>query len=424
MARLIPIEEAMARVRLRCHPVGTTRIRLANSLRRVLAQSVRSDIDSPPFDKSLVDGFAVRSDDLRAGRHRLQVIERVSAGQVPGEPVRPGVAIQIMTGVQIPAGADAVVMVEQTRLNDDQSVQILAPTIRPGEHILRQGAAMAAQTELLRPGQVIGPAQVGLLAEAGLERVEVYRIPRVAALQTGDELVEHDERPLVGQIRNSNGPMIRAAIHASGGEPIDLGIARDDAKSLLDRVQAGLRQDMLVICGGVSAGVKDFVPGVLAQAGVEPVFHKVALRPGKPIWFGQFAHPDRPPTLVFGLPGNPVSSLVGFLLLARPAVQMLGGAHPRWQVADGVARLDRPFRLRGGRPTLWPARRSERPDNFASDLPCAIEQWVEPLPWQGSADLLQPARADRLIYFPTGSDAYDAGETLPVKRLDGLLGID
>ena len=308
---------------------------LGEALGLVLAADVASDVDSPPHDKSVVDGYAVIAAEVADRPAVLDVLEEVTAGQVPTHPVRPGTAVRIMTGAPLPSGADAVVMVEQTEQIDSPErgaaalarVRLASQRVTPGQNIMRRATSIARGDVVLRAGARIGAAEVGVLAEVGCVRPRVVPRASVAVLSTGNELVDASHKPAAGQIRNSNGPMLLAAVAAAGARAVDLGVARDEAGDLSERIERGLKADVLVICGGVSAGVLDLVPQTLERAGVERVFHKVNIKPGKPLWFG--VHGTPPARLVFGLPGNPVSSLVCFELFVRPAIGRLAGAATR-----------------------------------------------------------------------------------------------
>src|SRR5262249_18044829 len=243
-----------------------------------------------------------------------------TAGQTPHKPVRQGEAIRIMTGAPIPTGADAVIMVERTRLLNDQHIEIEDKPTRTGQNILPRGKEMRRGEAAVRGGTVLRPQHFGTLVSAGAATPSVYPAADVAILATGDELVDAHEIPGPGQIRNGNGPMLLAQVHRASGKPYLLGIARDRLDSLRPLITEGLRAPILVLSGGVSAGKLDLVPGVLQELGVQAHFHKVEMKPGKPIFFGTRDH-----TLVFGLPGNPVSSLVCFELFVRPALRRLMG---------------------------------------------------------------------------------------------------
>jgi molybdopterin molybdotransferase len=405
---MIAIDVAQKLIRDATEANNTWRVLLLEALGKTAGADVASDVDSPPYDKSLVDGYAVLAADVQDAPVELQVVEEVMAGQVPQRSVTTGTAIRIMTGAPIPSGADAVVMVEDTRRVDDSHVKVTVDRLESGQSIMRQGVSMKREQVVLRRGTPIRAVEIGLLAELGCDGVEVYRTPTVALIETGDELVPSGQPLKPGQIRDSNGPMLWSLVNRAGGCASPLGIARDDRQALRDMVTRGLEEDILILSGGVSAGAKDFVPDVLAELGVKQVFHKVQIRPGKPIWFGVKSDgPDQ--KLVFGLPGNPVSSLVCFYVFVAPAIRRKAGreaAIPQWPTAQ----LGRPHVVQGARPTFWPAIRRSVPGQM-------IEQ-VEPLDWLGSADLCTVASADCLVFFAEGDRPYRVGELLPVVPLE------
>jgi molybdopterin molybdotransferase len=265
---------------------------------------------------------------------------------------------------------------------------------------------VAAGAVVVRTGTVLRPVEIGILAEAGRAEVSVIRRPSLAILATGDELVPAHQRLAAGQIRNSNGPLLVAAGESTGAEATDLGIARDNMDALRERIRAGLAADVLVLSGGVSAGKFDLVPQVLAELGVRQVFHKVALRPGKPLWFGVRDEGDRR-TLVFGLPGNPVSSFVCFELFVRPALASLSG-----RAFSGLepirARLTHAYRHPGGRAACLPGRLSDLGARSRPGEPPAATL----LPWHGSADLAALANANALIRLPAEASDFAAGAEL------------
>lgn len=396
---MLSVEEALASVVRHASPVGVQQVTLHEALGRVLATEVSSGIDSPPFDKSMMDGFAVRAADLAGGSAALEVIETITAGQVGTKTVGPGQATRIMTGAPIPAGADAVVPVEQTAEGQGGGEVRIERTPRVGVNILRRGESMRAGERVYAAGHVVRPQDLGVLAELGVARVSVRRRPRVAILATGDELVPPHETPGPGQIRNSNESLLVGLVAAAGCEPVPLGIARDTKEELRAKVDAGLGCDVLLLTGGVSAGALDLVPGVLAEAGVRQVFHKVNVKPGKPVWFGVG---DRDGSgLVFGLPGNPVSTLVCFELFAKAAIRSLLGVAPASPQA-ATAALAAAFENRGDRPTYHPAKIEAGVDGRLV---------VSPVRWAGSGDLRATAEANGVAVFEAGR-AYPAGDAV------------
>lgn len=407
---MLTVDEALRLVLDHSAALPAVEVDAADALDHVLAEAVVSDVDSPPHDKSIVDGYAVDSADLADGCAELLLIEEVVAGVVPQRTLTRGQATRIMTGAPIPQGADAVVMVERTMslaAEGATRIRIQDAPLRPGQNILPRACAMRCGETVLAPGALLRPIELGLLAEVGRSRVRVTSQPTVAVLATGNEIVPADQTPAAGQIRNSNGPMLAACVRKAGAVPIELGIARDERDDLARLVQRGLSADVLVLSGGVSAGILDLVPGVLADLGVQQVFHKVRLKPGKPLWFGVL--PATPPrshaTLVFGLPGNPVSSLVCFELFVRPAIDRLAG---RPKLARTTrARLTAEFNHRGERATYQPAQLAQETGEPA----------VTPLRWHGSADLRSLAAANALICFPAGDHTYPIGESVTVLVL-------
>lgn len=406
----ISVAEALSLV-MRHAPVGGTEtVPLAEACGRTLAENATSDVDSPPHDKSIVDGFAVRAADLVDGRAELVVIEEIMAGMVPRREVETGQAARIMTGAPLPTGADAVVMLERTTTHDNadlRRVRIDEPAFRTSQNIVRRGAVMRRGDAVLNLGRQLRPIEIGLLAEIGRSEISVFRRPVVAVLATGNELVPHGESPESGQIRNSNGPMLAAAVARAGGVARELPIGRDDPEHLRASILAGLEADMLLISGGVSAGDLDLAPGLLRELGVEEVFHKVQLKPGKPLWFG--VRRGQRDTQVFGLPGNPVSSLVCFLLFTRPAMSRFAG-FPDTAPTFIAGKLAAPFSQRGPRATFAAAQCT-----WTANGPV-----VAPLSSKGSGDLRALADANALAHFPPGDREFAAGEAIEFMALDSL----
>jgi molybdopterin molybdotransferase len=398
---MLTVDEALQAVLDRCAPLPARPRPLAAAFGLTLAEDVAADLDLPPFDKALVDGYAVRSGDLgtEANDRRLTIGEEITAGRTPSRPLGPREAAVIMTGAPLPRGADAVVMIEQTRRVGD-FVVIDDPAVAPGKSWLARGRELRAGDVVLRRGERLDAPRLGLLASVGRSEVRVVPAPRVVVVPTGDELVEPDQVPGPGQIRNSNAVMLRAMAMAAGAEADSLAIAPDDPPRLAAALEQGLAADVLVITGGVSAGNRDLVPETLERLGVGRVFHKIRVKPGKPLWFG--VGPGRgesPGPLVFGLPGNPVSGIVGFLLFVRPALEILAARRARGPETPGHP-LAAPFTHRGDRPTYHPARL----------LPQAGRLAVAPLDWAGSADLKTVARADGFAIFAAGDRTYRQGE--------------
>lgn len=399
---MISVDQAFRLIRdnVRAMPLQT--IPLAESVGRILSRAVCSDVDSPPHEKSVMDGFAIRSQDAKAGDVELAVVETIVAGDWPERSLGPGQAARIMTGAPLPPAADAVVMIEKTQTRDQgdlQWVQFSSSDVSAGKHIMKTAANFSAGEKIYSAGEKIRPLDIGLLAEIGCANIETFRLPTVAVLPTGDELVRCQHQPDRGQIRNSNGPMLVALAESMGLCVTDLGIGRDDPVQLSELIRLGLEQDVLILSGGVSAGMLDLVPGLLREHGVREVFHKVAMKPGKPVWFG-VADRGEEQTVVFGLPGNPVSSLVGFHLFVRTALRLMSGESDVQPVSiQGT--LAKPHHTRGDRPTYWPGR-------IVTDS--GAHRQIAPLVWNGSSDLRALGKADGLIHFAADSHEHAAGD--------------
>jgi molybdopterin molybdotransferase len=425
MEALVSVEEAIAKIL--CHvpgPRASEAVELSRASGCTLAEAIECGIDSPPHDKATVDGYAIVAADLAPGVAEFRVIEQVMAGQVPTREVASGLASRVMTGAPIPAGADAMVMLEDSMVLEDSESRSCRPSarvrlrrsnVKAGQNIFRRGESMLRGATALEAGIRLRPIEIGLLAELGRASVRVNQRPEVAILATGDELVDVLETPAAGQIRNSNGPLLQALVERQGATPRDLGIARDEPKSLDAKIRSGLACDMLLITGGVSAGDLDLAPQRLAALGVENVLHGVRVKPGKPLWFGVHrtlaTDGTKRARLVFGLPGNAVSSLVCFELFVRPALEKLLGLPPLG-LTRSVARLSQSLIHRGNRPTYHPGRLE-----VATSPEGEVFQAVEPLAWKGSGDLFTLAHANSLIVFPAGDREHNIGDTLPVLLL-------
>ncbi len=398
---MLTVEEALELVKSRCGPLPARRVPLGEAAGLRLAEDIASDIDSPPHDKAMMDGYAVRSADREKER---RILEEIAAGAVPHFALTPGTASRIMTGAPLPEGADAIVPVEKTELIDATTVRLEQVDPARGQNVLYRGSSMRERDVVVQRGAVVRPIEIAILAETGHGAVAVVPRPRMAVLPTGNELVAVTERPGPGQIRNSNGPMLVALGRRAGAETTDLEVARDSYEHLTQRIVEGLTHDILVLSGGVSAGTFDLVPQVLAEQGVEQVFHKIALKPGKPLWFGiKRGEATNRTTLVFGLPGNPVSSLVCFELFVRPAIAALAG-HGFVQLESFRAKLVSDYEYKGDRAACLPAR--------VRHLPAETD--VEILPWAGSADLATLTGANGLVRLPAERRRFSTGSELEV----------
>ena len=372
----------------------TEAILLANSLARVLAQDIIADRDYPPFDRSIRDGYAVRSADTRPDA-TLGCIGELKAGDTPSGSVEFGTCIQIMTGAALPPGADAVIMIEHTQRSADTVT--LDRAVSPGQHVVARGSEQSAGKLILSKGTRLGFAQIGVAAQVGAAQVTVYRQPRIAILSTGDEVVDLTSAPGPFQIRNSNSVSLAAQVATLHAAPVLLGNAKDTLADLHAKISTGLESDALILSGGVSAGKYDLVEPVLKEIGAEFIFDAVAIRPGKPVVFGLCQ--GKP---VFGLPGNPVSTMVTFDLFVRPAIDILSGAPP-----TGLPFVE----------AVVTQRLSEKP-GLAHFLPALTEYGqpprVTPLVWQGSGDVVAMSRANCLLVVPPDRENIEPGEHVQV----------
>jgi molybdopterin molybdotransferase len=391
------------------------RVRLNQTLGRVLAEPLRADSDQPSFPRSTRDGFACRA--AEASTHRpLSVAGSTRAGQTPSDPLPRGAVWEIMTGAPVPNGADAVIMlehVEESGSASNRTIRLLPPrTVRKGENIVACGAQARKEEELLPVGTSIAAAQIALAASCGSTALNVFAKPRVAILSTGDEIVPIGATPGPSQIRNSSSAMLAAMVSAAGGDPWILPIARDTAKSLDAALARASVADLLLITGGVSAGKFDLVEPALIRAGARFHFTGVRIQPGKPLVFGELPrcatglNQNQNGTnccTVFGLPGNPVSSAVTFLLFAAPVVAALAGQSafgPRF----ALARLTENVKTKTGLTRFLPAACT-----FAGPTP-----EVALIPWQGSGDLAAMARANCFLVVPEDADRIRANSTVRI----------
>ncbi len=396
---MLSVTEALEEVSRHAFQLPTQECPAIEAMGMALAEDLISPVESPAFDKAMMDGFALIAADTDSSNVNLEIVDEITAGNTATEAIESGQAARIMTGAPLPAGADSVVMVEDTQIDSENvdRVQILQQ-VKQGSHVLKKGGLLSKGQVVIPAGSVIRPAEVGILADLAHGKAVVRRRPTVAIISTGDELVGPDVEPGPGQIRNTNGPMLEAMALEAGATVKQLGIVRDNRDALSAAIQEGLQADVLLISGGMSVGVKDFGPALLEERGVEKVFHKVKLKPGKPLWFGKQGETDNP-TLVFGLPGNPASSLVCFHLFVRTALaELMGRSHVSPFVSGFL--LTRDFVNPGNRPVFFPAFASRKDGGGAT---------IAPLAWKGSADLATLAQANALACFEANSQ-YEAGQ--------------
>lgn len=396
MAEPISIEEALARVLDRAQPLPAEAVPVAEAAGRVLAEPGRARVDLPPFPSSAMDGFAVRAADTPG---TLPVVFRIAAGHPSPRPLEPGEAMGIATGGAVPGGADAVIPLEYV-VEHGNDVEIPAPA-HPGDHIRPRGGDVRAGDAVVDAGLRLGPAQVGALAAAGVAAVSCARRPRVGVLTTGSELRAPGEPLGPGQIYESNGALLQAALASAGALVERLAPVADEPAAHRAALERGLAYDVLVTSGGVSVGPHDLVRGIERELGVEEVFWGAAVRPGKPVAFGV-----RDATLVFGLPGNPVSALVGCELFVRPALLALQGASepgPRFE----PGRTARALRRNPQRDQLVRARTQ------AGDGGPVLE----PIAGQESHMIVRSAWADALVLVPRGEGEVPEGAPVRFLRL-------
>jgi molybdopterin molybdotransferase len=402
---VIPVDKALDIVLNHTPTLGSEEVPLTDSLGRVLAEEVRSDVDLPPFDRSAMDGFALRAADVTRAGIVLDVIGQIRAGQSPDRPVEAGTAIQIMTGAPVPPEATAVVQLEKTRLLDGGRKVEIHELVAAGLNISRAGSEVRTGDEVLPRGATIDPASVGVLATVGRGRVRVGRRPTLSVVVTGDELVDVWDTPSRAKIRNSNGYAVVAQARWAGADVKSLEVVRDETERIAHAVREAFRSDVLVVTGGVSAGAYDLVEQVLARFDVGILFDKVALRPGAPLVFGR-----RGDKLVFGLPGNPVSAQVTFDLFVRPALLRMQGARAVSRPTVEVE-LAETMRNRSGRQAYFPAKVRFEAGRFVAN----------PVVSMGSADLVAHARANALVILGPERLQAEAGERAAAILLGNFL---
>ena len=385
-------------------PPAAERVELEHAAGRVLAASLRADRDQPPFPRSTRDGFACRAVEANA-YHSLSVAGLIHAGQPPAGPLPPGCAWEIMTGAPVPAGADAVAMIEHVQRTFD-AVRLLPPrTLDPGENIVAQGAEASAGDEVLPAGLRLGPQHIALAAACGHATVEAFRRPRVAILATGDELVAVDQTPGPGQIRNSNGVMLASLVAQAGGEPWILATARDDDRALDESLHEAVSADMLLVTGGVSAGKFDLVEPALARLGARFHFTGVRIQPGKPLVFGEVTHAAAKKAF-FGLPGNPISSAATFLLFGSRILGALA-SNPHGGPRFALALLAKDVKGKSDLTRFVPSF-----CNF--DPPSGEFPVVRTVPSQGSGDLTSFSGSNCFLVVPEGTDRLEVGSTVRI----------
>jgi molybdopterin molybdotransferase len=402
---MVPVDTALEIVLAHTPALPSEEILLPEALGRVLAEDVCSDLDMPPFDRSAMDGYALRAADVAQAPAVLDVVGQIRAGQHSDLKVGAGQAVQIMTGAPLPPGATAVQPVERTRSVDGgRRVEILSP-VEEGAHVAVRASEVHAGDQVLARGATIDPASVAVLAAVGKGRLRVGRRPTVSMVITGDELVDVWQSPNRGRIRNSNGYAISAQTAWAGADVKSMAVVPDEREAMAEAVRAGFAADVLLLSGGVSAGVFDLVEEVLARFDVGILFDKVAIKPGAPLVFG-----CRGDKLVFGLPGNPVSAQVTFDVFVRAALLRMQGARVVSRPAVEVELLAE-VRNKSG-------RRAHLPAGVRFEGGRLVAQ---PLTSMGSADIVAHARANALVVLDSERVRADAGERVPALLLGNFL---
>ncbi|MGA2515326.1 MAG: gephyrin-like molybdotransferase Glp [Thermodesulfobacteriota bacterium] len=404
---MIPVDEALDKILSHVQPLGFEKVSLLDALGRVIAEDIFAKRNIPPLDNSAMDGYALRSEDVRQASQdhpvRLVVIEDLPAGFVSTKTVERGKAVRIMTGAPIPKGADTVVPVEVTK-KEDGSVLIFKAT-GIGENIRESGEDVKQGDRVISGGDIVRPAEVGMLASVGRSFVSVYQKPLVAILCTGDELVDVDGDLDGVKIISSNSYTLGAQVKDCGAIPLQLGIARDRKEEIEEKLRQGIRADVLISSAGVSVGDYDFVKDVMKQLGMEMVFWKVAMRPGQPLAFGRIG--EKP---VFGLPGNPVSSMISFEQFVRPSLlKMMGCRHIFRPLVE--ATLKEEIKKIIGRRYFVRGFVSLEKDQYV----------VTTTGEQGSGILRSMVKANGLIVIPEDREIVRAGEKVKVQLLDNTL---
>ncbi|MFH1995797.1 MAG: gephyrin-like molybdotransferase Glp [Candidatus Omnitrophota bacterium] len=376
---MISFEKAYSTVISTVRKLGPTELLLSEAAGCVLAEDVRSPLDMPPFDKSAMDGYALRANDAARAPVFLRCVGTVKAGNFSRRVLRKGECFKIMTGSPVPKGADCVVMVENTETTPGGVC--FKKSAKKRENICLKGEDIRTGAVVLRKGSVVRPSEVAIAASLGRKSLKVYRRPTVAVLNTGDEITEPGGRLSYGKIYNSNGPMLVSLLSSIDATTTYLGIAKDSKRGLTRAVKKGLTHDIFLISGGVSMGDYDLVPSVLAACGAKEVFHKISMKPGKPVFFGM-----RKNSYVFGVPGNPVSTFLAFEVFIKPAYDAMMRKKPFLRTVRGVLKDD--FKQKPGR------------KHFVPVAAVCTKDRVEVIPvkgYHGSADIASLSRANAFM---------------------------
>lgn len=390
---MIRIEEAYKLVTGAVVPMGTEKVGLKECLYRVLMEDIISDVDMPPFNKSAMDGYACRMEDIGIP---LKLIETIPAGKAPEKKIAKGECSAIMTGAPVPEGADCVIMVELTKKDEDGNIIYTGITTKA--NIAHKAEDVSKGDILIEKGTFIEPQHIAILAATGYDMPQVAKKPEVGIISTGDEIVEPHEEPGISKIRNSNAYQLIGQVQKCGATANYIGIARDNEQATYEIISKALKEnDLVMLTGGISMGQFDFIPAVFEKLGAEVLFQTLAVQPGKPTLFGKIGNKR-----IFGLPGNPVSAFNTFELLVRPYLRLSMGARSGWKMV----------KLQMGAPYT---RKKTKRDSF---LPVKIEQGkVYPKDYHGSAHIQAITNADGFIMIPMGTATIEEGTAIDVRQI-------
>ena len=397
---MISISEAIDIVKAQTDLLETEPVRLDKAVGRVLAQEIKADMDMPPFNRSQMDGFAVKTDDVKNAPAKLEIVGESVAGKGWHNQLSNGEAVRIMTGAAVPSGADSVQKVELTEENDG-IITILEPT-KLQQNIVKKGQEIESGDQIFQRGEIITENMIAALASFGYANIVAARKPKVAILATGSEIVDISEKPSRDQIRNSNSSMLKAFANKANADVEILKITEDDLENLKTAISSAVeRSDCLIISGGVSVGDYDFTKPALREIGAEILFEKISLKPGKPT---VFAKKDK--TLIFGLPGNPVSTAVTFFVFVRMALLIMQGAS-EYSLRKGVAKLTHSIKGAKGRDSLLPV---------SLKVSKKAQLKIETLRFSGSSNFIAFSKADALVFVPS-DQSLEKGETAEIMFL-------
>lgn len=382
---MISYEQAIKYILKNTHLLADQQVLLLSSLGRILKEDIVSHIEMPPFNKSAMDGYALNSTDIKIIPAKLRCIGLIQAGDSFKKRLKEGECVKIMTGAPIPPGADCVVMVEFTQARGKE-VTILRP-VHKWENIFFKGEDFKRGQVVLKKGVKISPSHIAILAAVGRKYVKVGPKPQVAVLNTGGEIIPLGKRLGKNQIYNSNGPILEALLRSDHIQPIALGVARDNTRELTSAIKKGLKADVLLISGGVSMGDYDLVPDVLKALGVKKIFHKVNIKPGKPLFFGV-----KGKTLIFGIPGNPVSNFLAYLIFARPAIKKMSGLKD-YQAEFKEGFIEKALRVKTGRRNFVLTKITKNSGVYH----------LTPVAGRSSADTLSLSQADGFMMLDDGA---------------------